>query len=61
MGELLKEGGWVLERQANHFVYKRPLSTGGRQTATISKTPSDRHAAANAMADLRRMDRIRDS
>ena len=61
--ELLKEGGWALQRSSNHNVYARRVikhSDRGpaveKQSFTLSKTPSDTRAHANALTQLRRCD-----
>ena len=66
MEEVLKEGGWALSRRGNHMVYTRLVikhcddssgkATRELQTFTLSKTPSDRRAWANALSQLRRYD-----
>jgi len=49
---LLKEHGFVLERDTNHLVYKQVASG---KTFTMSKTPSDFRAYPNALRDLKRI------
>jgi ubiquitin len=66
MEEALKEGGWRLARRGSHLVYTRLVikhsdDSSGKptrelQTFSLSKTPSDRRAHANALSQLRRCD-----
>ena len=50
--EALQDGGWLLTRSTNHYVFKRADGAA----VTISKTPSDARAYKKVIADLKRAD-----
>jgi hypothetical protein len=63
IAEMLKEGSWTMQRSSNHKVYTRRVikhtdrgASVEKQTFTMSATPSDVRAYANALTQLRRYD-----
>ena len=57
--KLLKDRGFELVRAKKHYIFKRVVN-GVRQTTVMSKTPSDRRATRNMMADLSTLEEVFD-
>lgn len=53
----IRQGGWEVVRDKKHFVLRR-MASGKTEFITISKSPSDRRTAYNAIADLTKTERM---